>query len=86
VTGGERRERSGVDDDAASGEVSFDVVGLEMSEVGERVVSRGPAPIEFRQAGEVGGEGAEPGDQSLDELVFVGDGEQRVGVSFVAEG
>ena len=43
------------------------------------------APVELGEPREVGGEGAEPGQQLLDEGVLVVDAEQGVGRSFASE-
>ena len=70
---------------AAGGDVPVDGVDVEPVESRERRVVAWAAPVELGEPGEVGGEGAEPGQQLLDEGVLVVDAEQGVGRSFPSE-
>src|SRR5262249_28284907 len=75
VARGEGSRRTGVDHDTAAGEEPVDVVGAERLETRQLVVAAGAEPVELGQTAEIAGEGAEPGQQPVDELVLVGDGE-----------
>ena len=54
-------------------------------EAGQRVVAAGSEPVQLGKPGEVGREGAEPGEEPLDEVVLVGDAEQWVRAPLAAE-
>ena len=85
VPGGERGGRANIDDHATRREVALDVVGTEPVEAGQRVVAAGSEPVQLGKPGEVGGEGAQPGQEPRDELVLIRDAEQRVRVPLTAE-
>ena len=78
VPGGERGDRADIDDHATRREVALDVVGAEPVEAGQCVVAAGSEPVQLGKPGEVGGEGAEPGEEPRDELVLIRDAEQWV--------
>ena len=66
-------------------EMAFDLLDIEPGEIGEFVVSTWSTAVDLGEPEEVRGERPEPGDQCVDERVFVVDPEQRVARSFAPE-